>query len=74
MNINIKDVLKLENGSRYVVVSKANYQNREYLYLVNINNSNNIKFCYINNDELIESENKGLNTMLLPLFYNNIKV
>ena len=68
MSINIKDILTLSDKNKYVVVSKAFYENRDYLYLMDINNNTNIKFCYLDNDELVESEDKIINTKLLPLF------
>ena len=69
MNINIKDILTLSDDNRYVVISKAQYENKQYLYLIDINNNENMKFCYINGNEIIESNNKELNTKLIPLFY-----
>ncbi len=73
MNINIKDVLTLSDDNRYVVASKAKYENKEYLYLIDIKNNENIKFCYLNGDEVVESDDKELNTKLIPLFYDKIK-
>ena len=73
MNINIKDVLTLSDKNKYIVVSKASYENREYLYLMDINNNTNIKFCYLDNDELVESEDKIINTKLLPLLIKSTK-
>lgn len=73
MNINIKDVLTLSDKNRYVITSKVNYENKEYVLLIDINNNENIKFCYIDNDEIIEINNKDLVTKLLPLFYNASK-
>ena len=34
MNIEIKDTLTLDDDKSYVVVSKVNYQNNTYLYLI----------------------------------------
>ena len=68
MTIKIKDTLILDDNNEYVVVSKANYQNNNYYYLLDINNNENFKFCYEDNEELVESEDKELNTKLLPLF------
>lgn len=69
MNIDVKDILTLSDKKEYVVVSKALYDGKEYLYLIDINNDSNFKFCYIDNDEVVESNNKELNTKLIPLFY-----
>ncbi len=73
MMIDIKDVLTLSDNNEYVVVSKIDYENKTYYYLVDNNNHNNLKFCYLDNDELVEIENKGLTTKLLPIFLEAAK-
>lgn len=73
MNINIKDVLTLDDNNKYVVVSKVYYDRKDYLYLVDINNNTNLKFCYVDNEEIIESNDKDLNTKLVPLFFDKVK-
>lgn len=73
MNINIKDILSLDDNNEYVVVSKIYYNGKDYLYLVDIDNNENLKICYFDGDELIENNNKDLNTELLPLFFGKIK-
>lgn len=70
MIINIKDILTLDDNNEYVVVSKVKHNNKDYYYLIDKNNNKNIKFCYGDNDELVEIENKELITLLLPLFVN----
>lgn len=40
---------------------------------MDINNNTNIKFCYLDNDELVESEDKIINTRLLPSFIKSTK-
>lgn len=72
MNIDTKDIITLDDDNKYVVVSKINYENKNYYYLVNSNN-NNLKFCYEDNEELVEITDKELTTRLLPLFYEVIK-
>jgi hypothetical protein len=68
MTINIKDILTLSDNNDYVVVSKANYENKTYYYLIDKLDSGKILFCYQDNDELVEVRDKDLNTKLLPLF------
>lgn len=68
MTINIKDTLTLDDNNEYVVVSKINYGNKSYYYLLDKNNNNNMKFCYEDNEELVELDDKELATKLLPLF------
>lgn len=73
MSINIKDVLTLDDDNKYVVVSKVYYEGKDYLFLVDINNNTNLKFCYLDNDEIVESNDKELNTKLVPLFFDKVK-
>ena len=68
MIINIKDTITLDDNNEYVVVSKAIYDNKNYYYLLDKNNNDNFKFCYEDNDELVEIDDKELTTKLLPLF------
>ncbi len=68
MTINIKDTLTLDDNNEYVVISKINYESKNYYYLLDKNNEENFKFCYEDNEELVEIEDKKLNTKLLPLF------
>lgn len=68
MIINIKDTLLLNDNNEYVVVSKINNDNKNYYYLLDKNNNTNAKFCYEDNEELVEINDKELTTKLLPLF------
>lgn len=68
MTIGIKDTLVLDDHNEYVVISKINYDNKEYYYLIDINNDENILFCYEDNDELVEVVDKKLVTKMLPSF------
>ncbi len=68
MTINIKDTLTLDDNNEYVVISKINYENKNYYYLLDKNNEENVKFCYEDNEELVEINDKELTTKLLPLF------
>ncbi len=68
MMINIKDTLTLDDNNEYVVISKINYDNKNYYYLLDKNNNDNPKFCYEDNSELVEIDDKSLTTILLPLF------
>ena len=68
MIINIKDTLTLDDNNEYVVISKINYDNKNYYYLLDKNNTGNPKFCYEDNDELVEINDRDLTAKLLPLF------
>ena len=68
MIINIKDTLKLDDENEYVVINKVYYNNKNYYYLLDKKNYSNTLFCYEENDELVEINDKELTTKLLPLF------
>lgn len=68
MIANIKDALTLDDDNEYVVVSKINYENKFYYYLVDMNNDGNFKFCYEDGEELVEFVDEKLAATLLPLF------
>ena len=65
--MDIKDVLTLSDGNSYVIASKVDYNYKIYLYLVDINNYQNIKFGYLDNDEVVIIKDKELIQKLLPL-------
>ena len=73
MIINIKDTLTLDDNNEYVVVSKISVDDKNYFYLIDKNDNSNVKFCYQDNDELVELNDKELVTRLLPLFVENAK-
>ena len=73
MIINMKDTLTLDDNNEYVVVSKINDDDKNYFYLIDKNDNSNVKFCYQDNDELVELNDKELVTRLLPLFVENAK-
>lgn len=71
--IDIKDTIALSDNNEYVVVSKANYNDKVYYYLIDKNDSGNIMFCYQDNNELVELTDKDLIVKLLPLFLKEAK-
>lgn len=73
MTIDIRDILTLDDNNKYLVISKINYENRNYYYLIDVNANSNIKFCYEKGDELVELNDKSLITKLIPLFDHKIK-
>ena len=71
--INIKDSLILSDNCEYVVVSKAIYNNDTYLYLVDVNNNKNFKFCKLDINKVIVVKDDELCSKLLPLFLKSSK-
>ncbi|MDD3392795.1 MAG: hypothetical protein PHE54_04575 [Bacilli bacterium] len=43
MNININEIIKLHNDLEYLVLSKTNYQNSCYYYLIEVSKDDDIK-------------------------------
>ena len=68
MNIDIKDVITLDDNNEYIVVNKVNYNDKNYYYLIDMEDSENLMFCYEDNGDLVEVNDKELTAKLLPLF------
>lgn len=68
MEININNLLTLDDDNEYVVVKKIKYENKYYYYIADINNCSNLKFCYLDNEELVEINDSSLIKKILPLF------
>lgn len=73
MKTNKKDVLLLDDNNKYLIISRVKYNKNIYLYLIDINDNTNIKFCQVEESvkRLVELENKNLIRKLLPLFLKN---
>jgi len=72
MNIEIQDVIKLDDKNEYVIVSKADFEQQTYIYIVNINDNTKFKIAKFLKDRLVEVEdNKDLIRKLIVLFYKN---
>ncbi len=71
--IEIKDTLNLSDGNEYVVCSKVFYEGKSYLYLIDIDNYKNVKFCEEvreeNDHKVVDITSAELIKILLPLFY-----
>ena len=72
MEIKKGNTIKLNDNNEYIVVSIITYNNDKYIYLADINNNSNIKFCMekIENEitKMIEIDDADLIGKLLPLF------
>jgi len=73
MDIDIKDVIGLSDGNKYVIASKAVLHNDTYYYLIDQNSDNNFKFCTENKERssLQEIDNEELIQQLFPLFFES---
>ena len=73
MEINKNDFITLSDNIKYLVVSKVNYQNIEYYYLVDIVDNSNIKFVTFENDEVVDVENNGVLDEIFKLMIIDLK-
>lgn len=73
--MDVKDILTLSDGNEYVIASKVDYDYKIYLCLVDINDNKNIKFCYLDNDEVVIVKKENLSqTLMLKLLNKMVKV
>ena len=61
----ISDIITLSGHNKYVVASIVNHENKTYLCLVDINNNQNIKYCYIDKDEVVIIKKESLSPVLV---------
>ena len=68
--IDIKDVITLDDNDKYMVVSKANYNNDTYFYIMDIFDNKEIKILRLNeNNKLSEFDDQNIVQDLFPLFF-----
>ena len=68
MNLDVKDIVVLEDKKEYVIASKMKYDNKTYYYMADTSNISNFKFCYEDNNELVEVLDKNKLEKLALLF------
>lgn len=75
--MNIKDIVGLSDGNRYIITSIASFEGSTYIFLVDINKHDNIKFCQIvaNGDKarLLEVTDDNLLIKLIPILNQNVQ-
>lgn len=71
--MDIKDIITLSDNNKYVIVSKANYENKTYYYLAMIDEETNkvkdLNIYYEDDGDFVEEDNGKIIENLLPLFY-----
>ncbi len=70
--MDITDILSLSDGNEYMIASKAEYDYKIYLCLVDINNNQNVKFCYLDNDEVVLVKKESLSQTLVLKLLNKM--
>lgn len=73
MQVKVNDILTLDDGNKYIVCSKVDYNGEIFLYLVSLENDSDLKILkHIDyTDKLLEVEAQDLIQKLLPLFFEN---
>ena len=76
MNINYGNIITLSDKKEYAVAGIANYNNFDYVYLVDINDHTNMKFAWLKENSVVVLDNKldyKLIETLIPLFLASAK-
>ena len=69
----MRDVITLDDNNKYAIISKIDYEEKKYYYLVDINNVENLMFCYEDKGDLVKLNDAELIKKLLPLFLEAAK-
>ncbi len=70
--MDIKDILTLSDGNEYIIASKVNHDYKIYLCLVDIKDNKNVKFCYLDNDEVVIVKKENLSDVLVLKLLRNM--
>ncbi|MBR3049738.1 MAG: hypothetical protein IKG58_04200 [Bacilli bacterium] len=73
MELEVKDSVVLDNGNEYVISGKTEYEGQTYYFLISLLDESDIKFCYREEDELVEVMDKDFVNKLLVSFYKSYK-
>lgn len=73
MNINIMDKITLSDSIKYSVISKTIFENKKYYFLMDENDHDNFKYCFEQNDLLIEIEDEKILKIIVPKLFDEIK-
>lgn len=70
----IKSIIRLNDDKEYVINNKVNYEEKDYIYLEDINDNTNLKFAKIKEDNSVSILDHKLDIdligKLIPMFYN----
>lgn len=73
MNLEIQDIITLNDGNEYQIISKTEHEGLTYYYLTDMNDLDNIKFVFENENKLTEIDEPDVISALLPKLYDKIK-
>ena len=70
----IKSIIRLNDDKEYVINNKVNYEEKDYIYLEDINDNTNLKFAKIKEENSVSILDHKLDIdligTLIPMFYN----
>ena len=64
-------ILLLENGKEYVIVCSVKYENNDYVYLANLNDSNETKVCKYK-DNIVKEVDNDILPVIEKLLIDNL--
>lgn len=65
--IDVRDIITLKDD-KYMVISKVELEGKLYFYIANIEKNEDFKFCYLEDDYLVEINDSNLVQKLIPMF------
>lgn len=74
MNIEEHDILKLSNDINYLVVKIVKINDINYYYLISLDNKNDLKFLYLEDNELVEVSDESLKNKIALTIAKDILV
>ena len=66
-------VIELENSQKYAIADNINLDNKNYIYLVNLDNNSDICFAEYNSEKIIFVNDDNLYGRLIVEVYKNQK-
>ena len=63
--MNVTDILTLSDGNEYIIASKAEHEYKIYFCLVDINDNKNVKFCYLDNNDVVVVKKEKMSEVLV---------
>ena len=65
--IDVRDIITLKDN-KYMVISKVELEGKLYFYIANVEKNEDFKFCYLEDDYLVEINDSNLVQKLIPMF------
>lgn len=73
MEYKVQDIITLADDKKYMIMSKANKDDITYMFLMNVDNDKDFKFCNLDeNKKLFEIKNQDKITDIAPLLYKSL--